>query len=286
MALNQNLISKIPKEVINITETLEKGGLEAYLVGGCVRDLLMNRVPKDWDITTNATPEQIIELFPKTVYENKFGTVAVIVETTEDETLKQIEVTPYRIETTYSDNRHPDAVKFSNKLEDDLKRRDFTVNAIAYNPTNRQIVDIFNGLKDIKDKTIRSVGNADERFQEDALRLIRAIRFSAQLGFAVSQETMDSIIKNAKLLKNISLERIRDEFSKIIMTKEPMSGVALLERTGLIEHIIPELKEGIKIQQGGEHIYDVWEHLLRSLQHSADKGWSFEIRLSALLHDV
>src|SRR3972149_10843860 len=150
----------IPSEVKNITKTLENKGFEAYLVGGCVRDILLDKKPKDWDITTNATPEQIIELFPKTVYENKFGTVAVIVETTEDETLKQIEVTPYRIETTYSDNRHPDAVKFSNKLEDDLKRRDFTVNAIAYNPTNRQIVDIFNGLKDIKDKTIRSVGNA------------------------------------------------------------------------------------------------------------------------------
>src|SRR3990172_13037958 len=167
MALNQNLISKIPKEVINITETLENGGLEAYLVGGCVRDLLTSRVPKDWDITTNATPEQIIELFPKTVYENKFGTVAVIHETTEEETLRQVEVTPYRIETTFSDNRHPDAVKFSDKLEDDLKRRDFTANAIAYNPAKGQIVDLFDGIKDIKDKTIRAVGQADERFQED-----------------------------------------------------------------------------------------------------------------------
>jgi poly(A) polymerase/tRNA nucleotidyltransferase (CCA-adding enzyme) len=276
----------IPSEVKNITETLEKQGFEAYLVGGCVRDLLMGRTPKDWDITTNAIPEQIIGLFPKTVYENKFGTVAVIHETSEDETLRQVEVTPYRIEAKYSDNRHPDEVVFSKKLEDDLKRRDFTVNAIAYNVSNGQTVDLFNGLKDIKDKTIRAVGNPNERFTEDALRLIRAIRFSAQLGFAVSQETFGAIMDNSTLLKNISEERIRDEFSKIIMTSEPMSGIALLEKTGLLDHIIPELKDAIKIEQGGEHIYDVWEHLLRSLQHAADKGWPLDVRISALLHDI
>ena len=281
----------IPKEIVNITETLENRGFEAYLVGGCVRDLIRKAVygelvePKDWDITTNATPEQIIELFPKTVYENKFGTVVVIAETSA-ETLRQVEVTPYRIEAKYSDNRHPDAVKFSNHLEDDLKRRDFTANAIAYNISKGQTVDLFDGLKDIKDKTIRAVGNPNERFQEDALRLIRAIRFSAQLGFAVSQETMEAIIRNAKLLKNISQERIRDEFSKIIMTSEPMSGIAMLEKTGLLDYLIPELKEGIKVEQKGEHIYDVWEHLLRALQHSADKDWPLQIRLSALFHDI
>src|SRR3990170_8631463 len=276
----------IPGEVIYIAKTLEKAGFEAYLVGGCVRDLLMDKKPKDWDVTTNATPEKIIDLFPKTVYENKFGTVAVIHETLTDETLRQVEVTPYRIEAKYSDNRHPDFVKFSDQLEDDLKRRDFTVNAIAYNISNGQIIDLFNGLKDIKDKTIRAVGDANERFQEDALRLIRAIRFSAQLGFAVSQETFEAITKNASLLKHISKERIRDELSKIIMTNEPMAGIAMLEKTGLLDHVIPELKEAIKVEQKGEHIYDVWEHLLRSLQHAADKGWSLEIRLSALLHDI
>lgn len=276
----------IPNEVINITETLEKGGFEAYLVGGCVRDLLMGREPKDWDITTNAKPDGIIGLFPKTVYENKFGTVAVIDEAVSHGTLRQIEVTPYRIEAKYSDNRHPDEVSFSDKLEDDLKRRDFTVNAIAYNISKGQIVDLYKGQEDIKDKTIRTVGNPNERFQEDGLRLLRAIRFSAQLGFAVSQETMESIVKNAGLLKNISKERIRDEFSKIIMTDEPMAGIVLLEKVGLLEYIVPELKEGIKVEQKGEHIYDVWEHLLRSLQHSSDKGWPLQIRLSALFHDI
>ena len=276
----------IPGEVIYITKTLEKAGFEAYLVGGCVRDLLMDKKPKDWDVTTNATPEKIIDLFPKTVYENKFGTVAVIHETLTDETLRQVEVTPYRIEAKYSDNRHPDFVKFSDQLEDDLKRRDFTVNAIAYNISNGQIIDLFNGLKDIKDKTIRAVGDANERFQEDALRLIRAIRFSAQLGFAVSQETFEAIIKNADLLKHISVERIRDEFSKIIVSPEPMSGISLLEKASLLDYVIPELKEGIKVDQKGEHIYDVWEHLLRSLQHSADKGYPFYVKLAALFHDI
>ena len=276
----------IPKEILNVIKTLENGGFEAYLVGGCVRDLLMNKEPKDWDVTTNASPEQIIGLFPKTVYENKFGTVAVIDEATAQETLRQIEVTPYRVEAKYSDNRHPDSVKFSLKLEDDLKRRDFTVNAIAYNPSLGQTIDLFDGIKDIKDKTIRTVGNPDERLQEDALRLIRAIRFSAQLGFAVSQETFAAIIRNAKLLKNISQERIRDELNKIIMTSEPMAGIAMLEKTGLLDYIIPELKEGIKVEQKGEHVYDVWEHLLRALQHSSDKGWPLQIRLSALFHDI
>src|SRR3989344_350933 len=137
----------IPKEILNVIKTLENGGFEAYLVGGCVRDLLMNKEPKDWDVTTNASPEQIIGLFPKTVYENKFGTVAVIDEATAQETLRQIEVTPYRVEAKYSDNRHPDSVKFSLKLEDDLKRRDFTVNAIAYNPSLGQTIDLFDGIK-------------------------------------------------------------------------------------------------------------------------------------------
>lgn len=276
----------IPNEVRIVTETLEKAGFEAYLVGGCVRDILMNREPKDWDVTTNAEPEDIIKLYPKTVYENKFGTVAVINEGSEQVSLRQIEVTPYRIEAKYSDNRHPDSVSFSKNLEDDLKRRDFTINAIAYSPSKGQIVDLFAGLKDIKDKTIRTVGKPDERFKEDALRLIRAIRFSAQLGFAVSQETLEAIIKDAKILKHISEERIRDEFSKIIMTSEPMPGIIMLEKTGLLDYIVPELKEGIKIEQKGEHIYDVWEHLLRALQHAADKGWPLFVRLAALFHDV
>lgn len=288
----KNLIQKIPREVSYVTDTLEKAGFEAYLVGGCVRDLIINKEPKDWDITTNAKPEQIIGLFEKTVYENTFGTVMVIQEDVSHETLRQIEVTPYRIEAKYSDFRHPDEIKFSEKLEDDLKRRDFTVNALALDPSNLvdkskgHLVDMFDGVKDIEMKVLRTVGEADDRFEEDALRMLRAIRFSVQLDFSVSHETTDSILKNSGLIKNISLERVRDEFVKIIMSPKPAVGVEMLQRLGLLKNIIPELEEGIGCEQSGEHIYDVWNHLLHALQHAADKDWPLEVRLAALFHDI
>ncbi len=284
----KNLITKIPKEVSYITDTLEKAGFEAYLVGGCVRDLLMDTEPKDWDITTNAKPDQIIKLFEKTVYENEFGTVMVIQEDVSQETYRQIEVTPYRIEAKYSDFRHPDEIKFSDKLEDDLKRRDFTVNAMAYRNAkdNSSLIDMFGGLKDIKDKMLKAVDNPDDRFKEDALRMLRAVRIALQLGFSVSYESSESIAKNANLIKKISLERIRDEFSKIIMSSNPSVGIVMLQRFGLLKNIIPELEEGIGCEQSGEHIYDVWEHLLQALRHSADKNWPLEVRLAALFHDI
>ncbi|MFA5827192.1 MAG: HD domain-containing protein [Candidatus Paceibacterota bacterium] len=284
----KNLISKIPKEVSHVTDTLEKAGFEAYLVGGCVRDLLMDREPKDWDITTNAKPDQIIKLFEKTVYENDFGTVMVIQEDVSRETLRQIEVTPYRIETKYSDFRHPDEVSFSDKLEDDLKRRDFTVNAMAFrvNGKDGSITDMFGGLKDIDDRILKAVGNPDDRFKEDALRMLRAIRISLQLGFSVSYESSESILKNSNLIKRISPERIRDELIKIIMSSNPSAGILMLQKFGLLKNIIPELEEGINCEQSGEHIYDVWNHLLHALQHAADKNWPLEIRLAALFHDI
>ena len=307
MTNSDNLISKIPKEVSHVTSTLEKAGFEAYLVGGCVRDLLMNRDPKDWDVTTNAKPDEIIKLFEKTVYENTFGTVGVCVarETTSPsfqlpspdrrgaggevshETSEYIiiEVTPYRIETEYSDFRHPDEVKFSNKLEDDLKRRDFTVNAMALSPKGH-LIDTFGGLKDMESKVLRTVGEPDERFNEDALRMLRAVRLSLQLNFSVSYKTSESILKNAELIKKISGERIRDEFGKIIMSENPATGIVMLQKFGLLKHIILELEEGIDCEQLGEHIYDVWDHLLHALQHAADKKWSLEIRLAALFHDI
>ncbi len=301
MDVSKNLESKIPKEVSHVTDTLQKAGFQAYLVGGCVRDLLMDREPKDWDVTTNAKPDQIIKLFEKTVYENTFGTVGVCVpretgeesvsqETSEGDVNREtseyliVEVTPYRIEAKYSDFRHPDEVKFSEKLSDDLKRRDFTINAMAYQ--NNSVTDIFGGLKDIKDKTLRAVGKADDRFQEDALRMLRAVRFSCQLDFSISHETMESILKNSELIKKISGERIRDEFEKIIMSKNPAAGIVMLQKFGLLKNIIPELEEGMGCEQLGEHIYDVWDHLLHALQHAADKEWPLEIRLAALFHDI
>ena len=285
MNIQKDLISKIPKEVSHVTDTLESAGFDAYLVGGCVRDLLMRREPKDWDVTTNAKPDQIIGLFEKTVYENEFGTVMVIQEDVSHETLRQIEVTPYRIEAKYSDFRHPDEIKFSDKLEDDLKRRDFTINAMALN-SKGQLVDMFDGLKDIKDRVLKTVNNPDDRFREDALRMLRAVRIALQLGFSVSYESSESILRNADLIKKISPERIRDEFSKIIMSNDPSAGIVMLQKLGLLKYIIPELEEGIDCEQGGEHIYDVWNHLLHALQHSADKNWPLEVRLAALFHDV
>ncbi len=297
-------VSQIPSFVTRVTDTLEKAGFEAYIVGGCVRDLLLGREPKDWDITTNATPEEIISLFEKTVYENKFGTVAVVFESevtreTQDNVSRErtpgvsrvtkpdiVEVTPYRTETKYSDNRHPDEVKFSNNIEDDLKRRDFTINAMAFNVTRETLIDLYKGQDDLKDMSLKAVGNSEERFSEDALRMLRAVRFAVELGFTISHETMEGVIHNAVKIQNISFERIRDEFEKIILSPNPSTGVDMLQKFGLLKYIIPELEAGIKCEQGGAHLYDVYEHLLMALQHAADKNWPLEVRLAALFHDI
>lgn len=278
--------SKIPLEVQSVAKVLEDAGFEAYLVGGCVRDILINKVPKDWDITTNAHPDQIVELFPETYCNNDFGTVGVVNEETEDVTLKVVEVTPYRTESTYSDARRPDSVTFGVSLEEDLKRRDFTVNAIAYRTHDEKLVDLFDGMGDIKKKRLKTVGNADERFAEDALRMMRAVRLSTELNFAIETETNTSILKNNDNLSRISVERIAEEFIKIINSQTPMQGIVVLEKLGLIDYILPEIKESIGCIQGGAHAYDVYEHILRTLQAAADKGYSTELRLAALLHDI
>lgn len=292
--------NKIPEYVSRVTETLEKGGFEAFLVGGCVRDLLMTNPPaggpKDWDIATNAKPEEIQGLFEKTVYENKFGTVGVLIdvsrENEETVSYETIEVTTYRKDGKYIDGRHPETVEYSDTIEEDLKRRDFTMNSIALSikdidgVKDISIKDIFEGIKDISNSVIRTTGNPDERFREDALRMLRAIRFSSQLGFVVDHVTLESIAKNADLLKNVSSERIRDEFIKIINSKDPMAGIGLLVKLGLNKYIVPELEEGIKCEQKGEHIYDVFEHILHALGHAADKDMPLELRLSALFHDI
>jgi tRNA nucleotidyltransferase (CCA-adding enzyme) len=279
----------IPKEINDVFETLTKGGFQAYLVGGCARDIFLGRKPKDWDFTTNAAPDQIISLFPKTFYENKFGTVAVVNETTTDETLKIVEVTPYRLESDYTNHRHPDTVHFSQKIEDDLKRRDFTINAVALSLSKgavKDIIDLYDGIKDIKDKSIKTVGNPDERFKEDALRLMRAVRLAIELGFTINKETEKAVAADAYLLEKISIERIRDEFIKILMSSEPKKGIEMLNKLGLLKYIAPELEKGIGVKQNKAHAFDVWEHLLRSLQHAADKGWPLDIRLAALFHDI
>lgn len=283
----------IPQEVLAITETLQnkdnlpqRQAFLAYLVGGCVRDTIIGKEPKDWDITTNAKPEQIIELFPKTVYENRFGTVTVVNEETSAPALKNIEVTPFRTETKYSDRRHPDEIKFSDRLEEDLSRRDFTINALAFNPQEGELIDLYGGIKDINKHLIQTVGEPDDRFNEDALRMLRAIRLSCELRFTCNQDVLASIKRNSALIKEVSIERITDELLKIIDSPEPLTGFELLHQSGLLKHILPEIEAGIGLEQGGEHIYDVWEHSLRALQHSADKNYPLHVKLAALLHDV
>src|SRR3989344_1841163 len=279
----------LPKEVKGIIKALEGVGFEAYAVGGCVRDFVLSNVkglsiePSDWDITTNAKPEEIQKVFTKSVYENDFGTVAVNTES-KNENLKIIEITTYRVEEKYTDKRHPDEVKFTKKLEDDLARRDFTVNAIAYD--GKKFIDFFDGQKDIKNKIIRAVGNPDKRFNEDALRLLRAIRFAVQLNFAIEPETAKAIKKNANDLAAISKERIRDELIKIIMTENAKLGIEMLREFGLLKHILPEIEEGFGVGQNKHHIYTVWEHNLLALNWAVKHNYKLENRLASLLHDV
>ncbi|MBI5079534.1 HD domain-containing protein, partial [Candidatus Wolfebacteria bacterium] len=286
----------IPKEIFNIAEKLRETDFKAYLVGGCVRDLLIGREPKDWDVATNAKPEEIQIIFPDSVYENKFGTVGVKTGS-EDERLKIVEITTFRLEGKYTDKRHPDEIKFAETIEEDLARRDFTINAVALKcdpklrihpnaPNKYELVDPFNGQADIKNKIIRAVGEPEKRFNEDALRLMRAVRFTVQLNFTIDEKTAEAIKKTAGLLEMIAKERIRDELEKILMTENAVSGIQMLEDFNLLRHIMPELREGIGIGQNKHHIYTVWEHNLRALDYAAKKNYSLEIRMAALLHDV
>lgn len=279
--------TKVPKSVSQVTKTLKDAGFEAFLVGGCVRDLIIGREPKDWDVTTNAVPEQIIALFPKTFYENTFGTVGVVNEAEGiPEKEKVIEVTPYRLESDYTDGRHPDAVAFSSSLIDDLQRRDFTINAIAYDVETGEFVDPYKGQSDIASRTLRAVGKAETRFQEDGLRVLRAIRIATELGFTIESDTEKAIQSESSILGKIAAERIRDEFNKLIMSDNPMVGVIMLQKLDILKYIVPELEEGLHMKQTQAHSYGVFEHLVRSMQHAADKGWPLEIRLAALLHDI
>lgn len=278
---------KIPHEVEAVVEILSQGGFEAAIVGGCVRDLLSKREPTDWDIATNASPEEIQKLFPENFYDNKFFTVTVKTKS-EDPKLKEIEITTYRTEFKYVDRRRPEEVRYAETLEEDLSRRDFTVNALALRKKGKEyeIVDLFQGQKDLKAKLIRAVGEPPERFQEDALRMLRAVRFFAALGFALESATRTALQKYSSLLKEISQERIRDEFVKIIMSERAGEAINELRELGLLSSIIPELLEGYGVTQNKHHIYTVFEHNVRSLQFAASKKWSFEVRIASLLHDV
>ncbi|MBI2003349.1 MAG: HD domain-containing protein [Candidatus Wildermuthbacteria bacterium] len=289
----------IPKEVIAIAAALERGGFEAYVVGGCVRDMFLGREAEDWDVATNARPEEIQALFPDNFYENKFFTVTVQTGSNQPK-LANIEVTTFRAEFGYGDRRHPEDVRYAKTIEEDLSRRDFTVNAIALKikrqksrlPARQaknnvyEIVDPFGGREDLKNKIIRAVGNPAERFQEDALRMLRAVRFVSTLGFSLEKETEEAIRKFAPLLKEISMERVRDEFMKMIASRNAARSVDALREVGLLAQFLGELEEGWEVGQNKHHIYTVWEHNVRALAYAAKQEWDPLVRLASLLHDV
>jgi len=281
-----DISKKIPNEVKDVIGALNKAGYLAYAVGGAVRDIIFGREPKDWDIATSAEPDEIVKIFPDSVYENKFGTVGVKTRS-ENKALAIIEVTTFREEGDYSDFRHPDKIEFSETLEDDLSRRDFTINAMALS-LDGELIDPFGGQKDLEKKLIRTVDDPEKRFGEDGLRLMRAIRFAAELGFDIEPQTFSAIISRSDLLQKIAEERVRDEFVKMITSSEsgPAWAIVQMEKTGLLKYVIPELLEGIGVAQNKHHIYTVWEHNLRALDYVAKENTSFEIRLASLLHDV
>ncbi|KKS89229.1 MAG: PolyA polymerase [Parcubacteria group bacterium GW2011_GWF2_43_11] len=279
---------EIPKEVKTIINKLKKHGFEAFVVGGCVRDLLRGDAPKDWDVATSAKPEEIQKVFPKSFYENKFLTVTVQTGS-KDSSTKEVEITTYRSESKYTDKRHPDEVKFAKNIQEDLARRDFTINAIAIGLLKsdvNKVIDPFGGQQDLKDKIIKAVGVAQDRFSEDALRTMRAVRFATTLDFTIEGKTAIAIKKNASLLKAISKERIRDELVKIIMADKAAQGIEMLRELGLLKHIMPELEEGYQVTQNKHHVYDCYEHALFSLKYAAQKGFNLYVRMAALLHDI
>jgi len=270
--------------VKNIVQSLEKAGFEAYIVGGCVRDLLMALTPKDWDVTTNARPEKILEIFSDGKYENVFGTVLVPVKLANGETGDVVEVTTYRSEQGYSDRRHPDKVVFEDSLEKDLSRRDFTINAMALKADGMTLVDLFGGEKDLKKKIIRAVGEPEDRFKEDALRMMRAIRLACQLNFTLEPKTERAIMKMAGGLKFVSAERIRDELVKILESDRADEGIISLQEMKLLQYLIPELERGVGVDQNKHHIYPVFKHSLLSLKFTPNKKW--QVKLASLLHDI
>lgn len=250
----------LPKNVSYIISKLEQAGFEAYAVGGCVRDTLLERKPQDWDITTSAKPLQIKELFKKTIDTGiQHGTVTVMLDHV------GYEVTTYRIDGEYEDNRHPKKVEFTDNLKLDLERRDFTINAMAYND-NRGLVDEFGGIKDLKDGIIRCVGDAGQRFDEDALRMLRAVRFAGQLGFAIEEKTREAIVERADHLKNISAERIRVELTKLLVSKEA-GRIRDAYKTGMTKYFLPELDAAMQTEQKNpHHIYTVGEHSICGIE--------------------
>ncbi len=268
----------IPPHALTVVERLERYGFEAYVVGGCVRDSLLGRCPKDWDVCTNALPEEVLRVFRrfhviKTGLQH--GTLTVMVNH------QPVEVTTFRIDGSYTDNRHPDSVNFVSRVEEDLARRDFTINAMAYNPT-RGLVDAFDGQADLRARIIRCVGEPDARFNEDGLRILRALRFAARYNFGIETETAYSIHRNRHLLENVSVERIFSELKGILIGEGVLGMMQAFPDVFSI--IIPELAPGIGFEQHNpHHCYDVWTHTAHAVQAAPAEE---AVRLALLLHDI
>lgn len=279
---------RIPQEVKEIFAKLNESGFQAYLVGGAVRDLIMGKIVSDWDFTTDATPEEILKIFKeKAFYNNSFGTVGI-----KSEKYTPHEVTTFRSESTYSDKRRPDSVTWGKSIEEDLKRRDFTINAIALQFTNSKlqetkIIDPFQGKNDIDNKLIRAVGEPMERFNEDALRMMRAIRIGSQLNFKIEEKTLEAIQALASTIHEIASERIKTELFKLLESDHPHEGIALMRETGLLAEVMPELNRCFGVDQVSperHHIYDVGTHLMMSLKYCPSKKPL--VRFAALIHDI
>jgi len=269
----------LPESVCSFMDVFTKKKFEIYVVGGAVRQMLLNKPVLNWDFTTNATPEQILSLFEKTFYNNNFGTVSVVAND------YIFEVTPYRTEGNYLDNRHPETLTWAKTIEEDLSRRDFTINAMAFDGS--KLIDLFGGADDLEKKIIKTVGEPNTRFQEDALRLMRAVRIASQLGFVLDSKTHESIKKNADLIENVSKERVRDELFKILESDNASGGIMLLRNVGLLTPILPEVDVCFDVPQrspGRHHVYDVGTHLIMALKLCPNPD--VVTRFATLLHDI
>ncbi|OGK37081.1 hypothetical protein A3F03_02240 [Candidatus Roizmanbacteria bacterium RIFCSPHIGHO2_12_FULL_41_11] len=276
-------MTKLPVFVTDFLKVFQKDGFQIYVVGGAVRHLLLEEPVSNWDFTTNATPDQILQIFPDGFYNNQFGTVGIPQKIDADDFV--FEVTTFRRESNYGNKRHPEKIEWSDDLKEDLARRDFTISAIAYDGKN--IIDPFFGRQDLEKKLIVAVGDPDKRFGEDALRLMRAVRLASQLGFMIEEKTREAISKNAPLIKHVSWERIREEFFKILSSKHPAEGVLFLRTSQLLKYILPELDVCFAIQQKSplrHHVYDVGTHLVMSLKHCPSDD--VITRFATLIHDI
>lgn len=304
---NNTMQVNLPEFVLQIIKKFQAAGFEIYVVGGAVRDLIMGKKVIDWDFTTNAAPEEILKLFPEGFYDNQFGTVGIAHESSP----RPYEITTFRREFGYSDKRRPDKVEWGKTLEEDLARRDFTINAMAlrqetvhsaqdigrkqkashapmhYALCTMCLIDPYNGQEDLKDKVIKAVGNPVQRFNEDALRMMRGVRIAAELGFEIEQKTFEAIKQHAESINQIAAERVRDELFKLLKSDYPYEGTIMLRNSGLSTQILPEFEEAFGVEQkslGRHHIYDVGTHSLLALKHCPSKDPL--VRFATLIHDI